>query len=157
MAGTVLVDLGGAISLPARPDLALWLATPVLSAWCSWRVLVRAPGASGAAARAWLLLALAVWVAPEPSSWWEVTPLLVRLASIALQVEAARAWWRSRRVGTTVDAAAIVLLCGDVVSLLGPAGLVPGPWWIASAQGGVVAAGVIALTMAGGTRSGARR
>lgn len=149
------MDLAAALRLPARVDLALWLATPVLSAWCSWRVLARAPGASSTALRAWLLIALAVGVAPAPSSWWAATPLLVRLTSIALQVEAARAWWRSRRVGTTVDAAAILLLCGDLVSLLGPAGLVPGPWDIASAQGGIVAAGVIALTVAGGSRSGA--
>lgn len=135
------------VRLPARLDLALWLGTPVLSTWGAWRVLARARGAAVHAWWAWCALAFAVLVTPEPRAWWKATPMLVRLASVALQAEAARAWWRSRRVATGADAATVLLLAGDLVSLIGPAGVVPGPWWIAGAQAGIVAVGVMALAL----------
>jgi hypothetical protein len=143
------------VALPARVDLALWLATPVLSAWCAWRVLGDARSAKAAllAASAQLALSTVVYMAPCPRAWWGLVPLAVRCSSIALQVEAARSWRRAARPADSADAGTLGLLAGDALSLLGPAGLVFGPWWIASLQAALVALGVAAVVVTRGSRS----
>lgn len=39
LALVTLVDVTRLAPLPVRWDMALWLAHPVVSAWCVWRVL----------------------------------------------------------------------------------------------------------------------
>ena len=158
---TALDALVPLMRLAPRPDLALWLLTPVLSGWVAWRVLVPSSGATVRALWTWSLAGSAVLALPRPSLWWEPLPVVVRLVSIAVQLGAVAVWRRSRRVGSTVDAAVLALLAGDALSLLGPAGLLPGPdgpaasWWLATAQAGVVGLGVVALLISREARDSA--
>lgn len=138
------------VGLPPQYDMALWLVWPALAAWAAWVVLARDPVRARfcmlfyLGATLVLLAVSAAWVRP---AWW-CLPLAGRLTGLATQIAAATSFARSPRPGGAVEAAALVLLAGDVASLLGPAGVVPGPWDLASMQAGVVAAGVVALQVA---------
>lgn len=161
----VALALGGALSidiysdvtkLAGREALACWLSAPALAAWCAWHVLGRDEERAALVGMSWGAAMLAALWAPWPWLWWGAAPLVARLVSLWSQLAAARAWLRRDRVGPTVELAALALLAGDVLSLLGPAGLIPGiSWGIATIQGGIVAAGVAALWITrGGIRSG---
>lgn len=147
LAGDALVLV---LALPPQHDLALWLLWPASAAWAAWAVLGRDP--VRARLRLLFYAGASLVLLAVPVTWaraaWPCLPLAGRLASVAAQVAAALAFARSTRPGSAVEGAALVLLAGDLVSLLGPAGLVPGPWDVATWQAGVVAAGVVALQIA---------
>ena len=115
-------------ALSSRPDMILWLLTPAVSAWCASVVLGRVAWLDAAVqcAAGWFVASLIVshagtWL------WGAIVPCSL-LASLIGQSAALVSWaWRDD-LGTTADAAAIGLLAGDALILLGH--LLPLPkWW----------------------------
>lgn len=156
LAGSVGADWAAELAAPPPDlDLLLWMAPSVLSAWCAWRVLGGEHAALLAvAALVWpALVGAKVLVSALPAGAWVALPLAMRLYSIGSQLAAATWWGCSTRPGSSADAAVLAMFAGDLLSLLGPAGFAPGPWWIATAQAGVVGAGVLALVAARAARS----
>lgn len=148
LAGALLLDLLRATtSLEPRIDLALYLLTPALAAWCALRVLCgacpyRAPMVVGAV---WWIAALAVLRAPDPASWWASVPRWGHEAVLLIEAAAAISWWASPRRATCPEICAIILIAGDVVALLGPVGFIEGPWWIVAWQAALIAAALMVV------------
>lgn len=139
--------------LPPWADLGLYLVIPSAGVWCAARVFVEASGreALGAPVVLWAMcwLSALCW----PPAWWTVAPRVAHVAGVLMQVGAAWAWWSTPIApGGVTEACALVLLAGDVVALLGPAGALDGPWWLAAAQAGIVGVGLIVLQLAALTR-----
>jgi hypothetical protein len=151
LGGALALDvLRAGVVLPGRLDLALYLASPALSAWCALRVLACACSCRSAMVvfGAWWLGALAVLRAPVPALWWAAVPQQAHGAALLVEALAVLAFWRSPRRGGCTEGCVLVLVAGDAVGLLGPAGLMPGPWWLVSSQAAIVGAGLVVLQAA---------
>jgi hypothetical protein len=166
LGGVLASDLVRAyVALPARLELALYLAAPALSAWCALRVLLEDPPRRAA------LSGGIVWGAPMAAALlvpeaWERVPLFAHLLALQVQIAAAAFFWRSPRPAGISETCTLVLAAGDVLALAGPLGF-PGFWsalgwgWAAvAAQAGVIGAVLVVLqarvllTPAGGTPPG---
>lgn len=110
----LLLDLVRSSGLPPRAALALYLATPAISAALALRLAERSSWPVGAAwcgAAAWCR-----W-APEPRAWWLELQQGAFASSILVQLACAPRLWTRRDLS---GRCALVLLAGDVALLLGP-------------------------------------
>lgn len=149
LVGTVALDTTADVCrLPPELDLARHLVLYALSTWCALRVLSHAPR-SFCAAIALIVAGIPFAGALCAPGAWERAATVTAILSCGVQASALLAWCSSRQ---RLDSPALcvgVLCAGDLVALLGPVGLGDaGSWWIATAQGAVVATGLMLLQVA---------
>jgi hypothetical protein len=144
---TVALDaLAEVCSMPPQLDLLLYLMPSALSAWCAQRVLGRTPSLHAALLSSAIVIWPLVAACASPAAW-PYAPLGAHTGALAVQLLAARDWWHSGRLARISELCALALAAGDAAALLGPVGI-GGPWWVATANGLIVAAALICLQAA---------
>lgn len=141
LASTIIDSLRVLCSPPYEVALALYLAPLAIGAWVTLRVLCgRLASPASAVAVAYCAALVAVPRGAQPA--------VVLCCCVAVELVVAGSFLRDGRARRASERAALVLVAGDVLGALGPAGPLPWPrsWsssaWLAAAQASLAALGV---------------